>query len=857
MSKISAIIEVGKNLLHRIPMRLIFLSLLIFSPAVLFAQEQEQAKSSEIDDEQIETVVVVGTRRQGRTLDELAVPVDIVDADAFRSQNEMIEALTSAVPSYNVAREPISDAATLVRPVNLRGLPADSTLVLVNGKRRHRGAVIGEYISSINRGAQGVDINPLSGIAIKHVEVLRDGASAQYGSDAIAGVVNFVMEDDPNARRWELQYGSTFEGDGEQARFSGVHGIQLGVDGYATVALDVRHNEPTVRSTQDPQALELVQNGFMNVADPVVKWGAPEVKDNYKLLVNAAVPAPMGEVYGFGNWATRDVDGSFFFRNPNTRQNVFVVGPGAEAQRLVADVTGNGCPEVTVGDARADDPDLVALVADPDCFVFNEWFPGGFTPRFGGIVNDRSMTFGWRGDLPEDKYLFDFSISFGRNQAIYEIHNTVNASYGPNSPTDFYLGEAIQSEQIIGLDWQTRSDIGAFSELNIAFGTQFHREKYEIVQGQNESWQRGRFYDAGFSVGSNGFQGYSRDVAGEFTRENYAAYVDLEVDLTEEWLVSTAARYEVYSDFGNTLNGKFAARYQLTENVAWRGSISTGFRAPSVGQSNLRRTSTGFSGGMLVEQVVLPPTHPISILKGGKALDSESSINVSLGVAFVLGTFDVTVDWFNVAVDNRIALTGLDLTPEDRDELLAGGVTGADTVTRVNFYVNDFDTNTSGFDVVAQTDRRLGDGIVNFSFLANMTSTEVTTSLSNSTLDAATAEEIENAVPDVRLNATVDYSVGRWFSRAGLKYYGNVFELLFTDPTLQIRTDPLVMVDAELTYQVTDTVSASAGVRNVFDTRPDEHQFAGVSGFLGADYPLNHPAGFDGGSYYTRLTVNW
>ena len=838
-------------------MRYYLLSVFIFASFFLYAQDAEQPASSEIESEDIETVVVVGTRRQGKTLGELAVPVDIVESEVLQTRHETIEALTSAVPSYNVGREPISDAATLVRPANLRGLPADSTLILVNGKRRHRGAVIGEYISSINRGAQGVDINPIAGMAIKHVEVLRDGASAQYGSDAIAGVVNFVLEDDPQVKRWEVQYGSTFEGDGEQARISGAYGMPVGVDGFATVVLDVRHNEPTVRSTQDPQAVELVRNGFTNVADPVVKWGAPEQKDNYKLVVNAAMPASMGELYGFGNWATKDVDGSFFFRNPNTRQNVFVVGSGADARRLVADIDGSGCPEVTVGDARADNPDLVNLISDPNCFVFNEWFPGGFTPRFGGIVNDRSMTFGWRGELPEDDYSFDFSISFGRNQAIYEIHNTVNASYGPNSPTDFYLGEAIQSEQIISLDWQTRSDIDAYSPLNIAFGGQFHREQYEIVQGQNESWQRGRFFDAGFSVGSNGFQGYSRDVAGEFARENYAAYADLEVDLTQDWLVSTAARYEEYSDFGNTLNGKFAARYQVNENVAVRGSVSTGFRAPSVGQSNLRRTSTGFSGGMLVEQVVLPPTHPISILKGGKVLETESSINASLGVTFELGTFDVTLDWFNIAVDNRIALTGLDLTPEDRAQLLAGGVTGVDTVTRVNFYVNDFDTTTTGIDLVARTTRQLGDGVLNLLVLANMTSTEITSSLANSTLDEATANEIEQAMPDARMNVSMDYTLARWSSRVSLKYYGEVFELLFTDPTLQIATDPMMMVDAEVSFQVTDTVKATAGVRNAFDTRPDEHQFSGVSGFLGADYPLNHPAGFDGGSYYTRLTVNW
>ena len=820
------------------------------------AQESETLTEESSSGEFVETVVVVGSRRQSRALDEMAVPVDVFENDLLQTHSEILDSLTSAIPSYNAGREPISDAATLMRPANLRGLSSDSTLVLVNGKRRHRGAVIGEFISGINKGAQGVDINPLAGIAVKRVEVLRDGASAQYGSDAIAGVLNFVLEDNPNINRWEVQYGSTFEGDGAQARLSGVFGLPLGVDGFLTLALDAKHSEPTVRSSQDPQATKLVEDGFKDVADPVVKWGSPEVKDNYKILVNGMMPVAVGEVYGFSNFGKRDVDGSFFFRNPNTRQNVFVVGTGVDAVRLVADVSGEGCPTVTVGDGRASHPGLQDLITNTNCFVFNEWFPGGFTPRFGGIVNDRSTTFGWRGDLPDEGYKFDFSLTFGRSQAIYEIHNTVNASYGPNSPTDFYLGEAIQAEQLLSLEWQTIVDVDRFSELNIAWGFQYHRENYQIVAGEDASWQRGRFYTAGFSVGSNGFQGYSNDVAGNFSRYNLGAYAEFEIDWTKDLLLSFASRWEDFSDFGDTLNGKFAFHYQVMPDVGLRGSLSTGFRAPTVGQSNLRRTSTGFSGGQLVEQVVLPPTNPVSALKGGRALEPETSINTTLGLTFTLGYVDISVDWFNVAVDRRIALTGLDLTEDDRASLLAAGVTGTETVSRVNFFVNDFDTNTSGLDVVASTDYLFNTGLLSLSVLANMTFTEVTSSLANSTLDAATAKEIEDALPDFRINSTATYIIGSWRTMARLNYFGSVYEHLFTDPTLAIETDGLVTADAELTFQVTPGTQITVGARNVLDTYPDKHRWAHTYGFLGADYPLTHPAGFDGGSYYLKVVMD-
>ncbi|MCY3730366.1 MAG: TonB-dependent receptor plug domain-containing protein, partial [Rhodospirillaceae bacterium] len=283
-----------------------------------------------------EEVAVIGTRRGAQSTERLAVPVDVLDAERLGGQGDMLDVLTARMPSYNVNREAITGAATLMRPANLRGLPAGSTLVLVNGKRRHRGAVISEFASGVNKGAQGVDLVPLIPIALQRVEILRDGASAQYGSDAIAGVMNFVLEDDPDVRRLQLQYGSTYVGDGDQLSASGAFGTRLGSDGFVTVSMELKDSEPTSRGSQDPQATRLIDNGYTGVADPVVIWGAPEVKNDFKVILNGAVEAGIGELYGFGGWSGREVDGSFFYRNPNGRRGVFL---GADANLLVADLT--------------------------------------------------------------------------------------------------------------------------------------------------------------------------------------------------------------------------------------------------------------------------------------------------------------------------------------------------------------------------------------------------------------------------------------------------------------------------------------------------------------------------------------
>ncbi len=572
------------------------------------------------------------------------------------------------------------------------------------------------------------------------------------------------------------------------------------------------------------------------------------------MLVNAAVNAGLSEFYTFGTWSGRDVDGSFFYRNPNTRSGVFA---GPDGNLLVADLAPDDdmpCREVIVTDGLADPTALATVISDPDCFVYNEWFPGGFTPRFGGEVGDTSITVGWRGERPRG-LTYDFSVSVGRNEAVYRIRNTVNASYGPDTPTAFDLGAQVQFERVVNADFTYPVDIGAASDLNVAFGAQHHREVLEMVAGDTESWAPGGFEDQGFSVGSNGFQGFSADVAGRFGRESYSTYLDLEVDATDRWLVSGALRYEQFSDFGSTQNGKFATRLQVTDGLALRGAVSTGFRAPSIGQSNLRRAATVFVDGQLTGSLTLPPTNPVAMLKGGRQLQPEESVNLSLGAAFSIGAVDVTSDWFRIEVDGRIALTQQNLSAQDHADLLAASIVGAETVTAVSFFVNDIDSETTGLDLVAETSFDLAGGRGSLVFAYNATDTKVTDA--GVTLSPAGVRELEDGLPASRANLTFDFVRGTWSARARVNYYDSVYEHLFNCESCAITTDALMVMDAELTWAANGRYAVSFGVSNLFDRQPDEHQFAGVAGYLGADFPLNHPSGFNGGGYYLRLRADY
>ena len=833
------------------------------STAYLSAQAYAQTEEAADDAADYEQIAVLGSRRaQARSAMETPSPIDIVDSQELMRQGSTnaIDALTAVVPSLNASREPISDAASMVRPVNLRSLAADQTLVLVNGKRRHRGAVVGEFVSGVNRGAQGVDVTPLFGAALKRVEILRDGAAAQYGSDAIAGVINYALQDDPETRMITAQYGKSYYNDGETFEVSGAYGFHLGDDGFLVASFQAKDSGPTSRGIQDGEgtnsgATALDAAGFP-IQNPVVVWGAPEVSDDYKFFVNSGYDInEYVQAYGFANYATRDVDGSFYYRNPTNRQGVFASGSDA----LFADSTGEGCPTGPLPTTSFDDAQNFVNGAGDNCFSFFSWFPGGFTPRFGGNVEDYSIALGLKGEL-DNGLTYDVSVVNGENNLSYEIYNTVNASLGSASPTEFYLGAQIENETVFNADFSKVVEVAAFaSDLNVAFGLQYHDESFEITPGDEASYTAGEFVSQGFSVGSNGFQGFNPSVSGDFSRNSSSAYVDFEADVTDDLLLGLAIRYEDYSDFGTTTNGKLTARYMVNDDFAIRGAVSTGFRAPSVGQSNLQRAATNFNNGQLEELLVVSTTSPFAALFGGGQLGPEDARNVSLGFTTSLGDLSLTVDYFNIKIDDRIAQVTRELTPEQRDQLVASGVAEAATVSQISFFVNDFDTETSGVDVVANYPINWDNSSTKFTLAVNYTDTKVTNR--GETVSDARAREVEDALPDYRTTFTVDHSFEPFNALIRVNYYGEVYESLFNDETLPVVTPSMFIVDAELAYDINENMSVAIGAKNLFDEFPDEWETAGFTGrdggFLGAIYPLNHPAGLGGGSYYLRLSANF
>ena len=493
--------------------------------------EQQGLRNLTLEVGAVETTVVVGTRAQPRSVTESMVPVDVILTEEIVSQGDtgLSNRLRTIIPSYNVNTQPISDAATISRPANLRNLAPDHTLVLVNGKRRHRSAIIVWSGQGVASGAQGPDVSPIPAIALQQVEVLRDGATAQYGSDAIAGVLNFLLKDDRSGGSVQFRSGVHQDGGGEGYTFAGNIGLPLGQSGFANLSLEYGTSNPTDRSLQRADAAALIAAGNNNVRNPAQIWGSPEIDNDLKFFGNFGHLFTNGlQLYGHTNYASKKVDGGFFFRNPNTRGGVFS-NDGGETL-LIGNVLAargegsSGCPTVPIANHAPDPAALAQVFADPDCFSFQERFPGGFTPRFGGDATDASVVAGLRG-LLSSGIVWDASLSVGFNEADFFINNTVNASFGPDTPTSFDPGLYRQRE--IGLNFDLSYAVN--DRLNLAGGAEWRNERFIIGLGQRESWDFGPYAAQGFSAASNGFPGFSPIAAGTWGRNNVAVYGDVEL----------------------------------------------------------------------------------------------------------------------------------------------------------------------------------------------------------------------------------------------------------------------------------------------------------------------------------------
>ena len=825
------------------------------------AQEEEQQMADEV-------VVVVGSRRRDRSAADSPVPVDVITAEDFRNlgDTDMDSLLAALVPSYNVDTQPISDAATVIRPASLRGLPSDATLVLVNGKRRHRGSIITWLGGGTSDGSHGPDVGAIPAMALDRVEILRDGAAAQYGSDAIAGVINFVLREDRSGGTLEARWGRHYEGDGDALTVAGNIGLPLGGSGFVNLSGEFRQADPTSRSVQRADAQGLIDAGNTHVRQPAAQiWGSPEMRDDFKLFANLGMDlGESSELYAFGNWAQRTAEGGFFFRNPHTRGGVFrgpeVDGvPTVKVADLSADGMSGNCPAIPVADNVADSAAIAAVAASPDCFSFIERFPGGFTPQFGGDVKDLSLALGIRGDLANG-WFYDVSGVFGRNEVEHFMHNTINpqlAGQGVNIPTTYFPQAYVQADQVFDINVSKPLEMGMSAPLHLALGFEYRNETFERSAGDMNSWwvdeRPGGLAAQGFGVGSNGFPGLPPRHAGEESRSSYAAYVDAETNLTDDLLVGGAVRFEDYEDFGDTFDGKFALRYQLTEALAVRGSYNTGFRAPTVGQSTVRNVSTVFGANGLEDRVTLPPTNPISIQKGAVPLTPEESVNTTLGMAWNTEVADITLDYYSIAVENRIAQSStLALTADDIAALLALGVSDATSFASVRFFTNEFNTKTRGVDLVVTAPLNFGVGDTTLILAANRSDTNVSTRNAD-VVGPDRVTLLKSALPGNRVSATLNHLQGDWRWLARLRRYAEFYGAPADVGSWARTYEPRFLIDLEAAYSVNESLTVIAGAQNALDEYPQTTTQSAQDG-VGMLYPENSPYGFNGGFYYLRAT---
>ena len=770
-----------------------------------------------------EQVVVIGSRGQPRSVTESPVPIDAIPFRDVVSQGAttLDYQLRTLVPSFNVATHPISDAATLVRPASLRNLAHDHTLVLVNGKRRHRSSVIA-WFAGVTDGAQGPDISTIPSIALRQVEVLRDGASAQYGSDAIAGVMNFLLKNAREGGSLEFNTGTYRAGDGDAYNVAGNVGLPLGETGFANLSFEYGNADPTNRSVQRADAAALIAAGNTHVADPAQIWGNPRVEDEVKLFGNFGHQlANQLEFYGHANYAEKKVTEGFYFRNPNNRANIYSLDEGAtllvgDRQWARTGMPGAGnCPTVPITGNVPDPAALAQVAANPNCFTFRELAPGGFTPQFGGEVSDASVVAGLR-RTAESGLTWDASASYGMHESDFFFLNTVNASLGLDTPREFDPGLYRQEEVNLNFD----VSYAATDLVNVAAGAEWRDERFTIGAGGRPSWEVGPYAAQGFVSGSNGFPGFPDYTAGTWSRSNAALYGDLELrDPGDRWTLGGAVRFEHFDIFGATTNGKLSARYGLSDAVSIRGGISTGFRAPTPGQQNTLNVQTTIDPEtlQLVDSANVPSTFRAAQLRGGQPLEPETSVNATAGLVVDTGPFTFTADYFRVELDNRLALSQtFTLEDDERAILLSEGITSAGTLKFFRFFINDFSSRTQGVDLVATYTPLALRGDTVFSFTMNYTHTELTEE--SDLLTPGDVLGLERGVPRTRWNAAVNQQVGRVGVLGRLHYFGawvDHFDARFVRGADARILDGRYILDLEASIPLGRDVTLSIGGQNV------------------------------------------
>jgi iron complex outermembrane receptor protein len=858
----------------------------------------------------IEELVVTGLRGQPRTAADSAVPIDVfslesIESVSFQDTNDILQTL---IPSYNVGREAIADGGTFIRSPNLRNLPSHHTLVLVNGKRRHRSALV----ALGGDGTQGPDVATIPAAALESIEVLRDGASAQYGSDAIAGVINFNLRENREGGSLRVDTGQFFEGDGFQTTVQGNVGLPIGDSGFFSLSGEYTDQEFSERSNQyctgdfcinDPSTApgnpnnvpgglsdaDIVNSARYQAAlgnasvegDNVQPWGQPN-STALRVFYNAGFElSDSAELYSFGNYSQSEGDGSFFHRFP---------GNSVLSDRRLQD-------------GSRWNPAFNDTGTGPN-------FAAGFTPRFEGEVTDYSFIGGARGEA-DGALMWDASIRYGSSEIDYRLFNTYNPSLGPDSPTDFKPGTLTNEELQIQLDMSKELDWGFNSPVIMAFGASYLDESYDVGQSsQTASFEQGAwatsdpfgFCDAGvataagaavigngsdldcsntsdpafraFPVGSNGFPGYSSAFAGTYERDSYAAYVDFSADITEDFFGQVAVRFEDYSDFGNETVAKVAGRYRLNDVFALRGSVGTGFRAPTPGQQGTINVATILPFGVPIASGTFPPGGPVAQALGATQLAPETTVNYTLGLT---ADFDsgltVTLDWYQIEIDDRTRfVSGRDVSTDPTagaafanfQALQAANVAGAETIGEVRFLTNAFDSVTSGVDIVATYPVEWSNGQSTvFSAAMNYNDLQAEGDNIGTFLDNEDLFDFENGQPQMRGILSAMHSVGAWTVTGRASYFGeyeNSQEVRNGGPLLGVQTFGAEwFVDLEGAYQINDTFRLSVGGRNIFDEYPDQlnAEIGQRDQCCGRIFDSASVLPWQGGYYYTRLNMDF
>lgn len=764
------------------------------------------------DDEMIEEVITIGSRSaKPRSASDSTVPIDVINADDFSSVGstaDLTDNLKALIPSYT-ATPATGDGSAFVRPTSLRGTAPDQSLVLVDGKRRHRSALVQFFAPAAGNGAHGADVGMIPGIAVKSVEVLRDGASSQYGSDAIAGVINFVMKDASEGGSVQVTYGQHYEGE-QSTKLAANAGFALGDSGFANVSLEYVDNEGLSRGIQRTSNYdELIDMGV----NPSV----------------IGADAPFGDAPFLQSWGRPETEGIRFFLNSG-----FDISDTAEIYARFGAAETDGRYRFFY---RTYDHSTLAPLRD----MGFSGLPAGYTPFLDGNQQDASLVLGMRGEF-DNGMLYDVSYGYGKDELNYFLNNTVNVDLGLDAGLNipqmgFDMGGYIQEENNFNLDFS----LPISDSVNLAFGAEAREEKFSVIAGEPAATE---------GVGPSGMTASRPSEAGEFARDNIAIYADVEHDVSDALLMQYAVRYENFSDFGPTTNAKVAFRYRTSDTLAIRGAVSTGFHAPTPGQANVRTTITTFDGtsGLQQEELLVAPTSSLALENGGAPLTEEKSLNFSIGFASEIGdNWSLTADYYRIEVSDRIYRVG-DIAIDDPAN---------PNVSSISFYTNALDVSHQGIDLVATGG--IGDNTdLTFAYAYNQINVDGQKQINgDNPVSGGTVEDIENNYPEHRFTLSANtHFTDQLDLMARATYYGKHYDErgsigAATDPSAEIGSS--IYLDLELGYQATDNLRVALGAVNVLD------EFVGEIGppnanriSVGLQYPRRSAANYEGGSWYLK-----